>query len=321
MRRAFTYKATDTRFRLYFFGIKILSIAMPSARNEEAESREKLIQEAKIKGFDLFKGMASKEKETCIIMGNGPSLGEALKNDVELAFIKQHPIFCVNAMPATKEFFSLKPSYVVFADPVFWTNENMDEARCNSVEALCQNTYNGLLKVDWKLTIFMPKEAEGIHYFVKIPELNKNVTLKYFNSQRAFFQDERKFDEYKYNLAAPALWNVLIGAIYIAITAGYKNIYVYGLDFSYFKDYFVIDEQNNLYMKQLHFYDSDEVSSALQLLGNRCLAAFLGGLKVVFEEFTDVGSYAESVGTNVYNKNIESYVDAFKKVGLGEKPE
>jgi len=47
------------------------------------------------------------------------SYDDALKNDKELTFIKQHPIFCVNSMPTTKYFFSLKPAYLTLADPAY----------------------------------------------------------------------------------------------------------------------------------------------------------------------------------------------------------
>jgi len=60
----------------------------------------------------------------------------------------------------------------------------------------------------------MPEGAKEDHAFIDIPEINKNIIIKYFNASFAFFQDERRFEEYKYNIGMPALQNVVIGAIY-----------------------------------------------------------------------------------------------------------
>jgi len=110
-------------------------------------------------------------------------------------------------------------------------------------------------------------------------------------------------------------------ALYIAITAGFKNIYVYGLDYSYFNNCCIVDKQNNLYIKNHHFYDTEEGEPEFYFIGNKFFGEYLHAQGRTFQIFMDLESYAEALGSKVYNKNIASYVDAFEKIDLGETPE
>ncbi len=59
-----------------------------------------------------------REGDTLVVMGNGPSLRDAVDN--HRALLEQNRLMSVNFAPLTPEFFSLQPDFHILADGIFF---------------------------------------------------------------------------------------------------------------------------------------------------------------------------------------------------------
>ena len=82
--------------------------------------------------------------DTIIIMGNGPSLRDAIENHRDV--LMAHPRLAVNLSALTPDFRELRPDYYILADIAFFLKE-----KTGKVPAL----WEALRAVDWEMTLFL----------------------------------------------------------------------------------------------------------------------------------------------------------------------
>lgn len=86
---------------------------------------------------------------TIVILGNGPSLATALRDD--LALLQSSTCLAVNFFASTEAFAAVRPRYYVLADPHFFDKADTDPNVMKLIAALRQTS--------WPMTLFVPAGA------------------------------------------------------------------------------------------------------------------------------------------------------------------
>lgn len=235
---------------------------------------------------------------TLIVMGNGPSLAQSLAEHKE-AF-ERCPLLAVNFAANTDEFFALRPSYYLMADPVFF-----NRASNENVERLWQN----LAKVSWPMTLFVPRKADVMPL--------ENIDVRRFNFVGVEGASWLRNFAYSRKLAMPRPRNVLIPSIMSGLWMGYRNIYITGADHSWTKT-LDVNERNEVVSIQPHFYsDNDaEHKRVASVYKNIRLHELLLSFHIAFKAYFDLEAYARHIGANLYNATPGSFIDAFERRSL-----
>ena len=245
-----------------------------------------------------------------IIIGTGPSL---IKDIHEINNYKKDncDFFAVNFFANTDTFFQLKPNYYFLADKLFWSedlNKNFLQLR--------NNTYQKLKKINWKISILCPES--GYNYiksslldnpnisFIKIPEKSINLTTK---KMQLYALRNRFFSIANVNSMVTLLW--------YSIICNYKEVYLYGIDFSGFKSITVDQKTNYVSVPVKHFYKNSKAekdsSNKYKSKSNKSLSERLYQNYRVLR-FTDLlNELAVSKNINVVNRSSFSYIDSFKR--------
>lgn len=248
---------------------------------------------------------SSKNKDSIIVLGNGPSLNETIAAFEPL--LVSTPTVAVNFMANSPVFQRLKPDYYVLADPHFFTGLAHDNVT---------TLWNTLSKVDFPMTLCVPaprvKDARRL-----LGPHCKTVKVVGFNfiGAEGFPGLERAL--YSRRLAMPRPRNVLIPAIMMAVAAGYKDIYVTGADHSWLET-LRVDDNNHVISVQPHFYADSKKElerSAVEYQGIR-LHELLDSFRIAFSSYHTLRRYADAAGINVYNATPRSYIDAFERRGI-----
>ena len=237
--------------------------------------------------------------EPIIIMGNGPSLADTIKEHSYA--LRKYPTIAVNFAANTNEFQTLQPHYYILADPHFF-----DKPDDPNVARLIENIQN----VGWKMTIFLPFEARGRCRLVA----NDNLSICYYNAVGIEgFQWFTDF-AYKCNLGMPRPRNVLIPAIMVALGMGYKEVYVVGADHTWSKT-LSVDEDNRVVSIQPHFYKEDEkeVERIRKDYISRPLHSIFYSYYVAFRAYFVITDYAERHNCKVFNSTPNSFIDALPR--------
>lgn len=255
---------------------------------------------------DIRPGNGNSDR-SLIIMGNGPSLADNIKND--LVILQDTPTMAVNFAANADEFTLLKPDYYLLADPHFFEGRRSDP----NVEKMFERFNN---EVDWEMTLFVPAK-----YSAKaIGITNQRISVKHFNPvgvegfgvlERAAFSSGR---------GMPRPRNVLIPAIMTAMLLGYKEIYILGADHSWIKT-LDVNSDNEVVSVQPHFYkdNNEEQRRVTSVYKNVKLHEILLSFHLAFKSYHTISRYAASRGIDIYNSTPGSYIDAFRRKPLPGK--
>lgn len=253
------------------------------------------------------------EKNSCIILGNGPSLNTSLARHYE--FFKQHSLVCVNHFALSKEYTSLKPSYYVLLDPVMWLN-NADDAAKRTFDAIIENT-------TWELKILIPQKVRGSEFLKRVTDANPHIKVHYFNY--TVFKGFRYFAHalFRRNLAMPQSQNVLVASIFLCINMHFKKIILVGADHTWHENLHV-NEQNQLCMKDVHFYENESSVSYRLFYKDATrqeifrMHEIMLTLGKVFYGYQVLKDYADQRGAVIYNASEVTFIDAFERKKIDE---
>ncbi|MCX7954059.1 MAG: hypothetical protein N3A01_02590 [Bacteroidales bacterium] len=252
-----------------------------------------------------------KPSNNCLILANGPSLNDLIKNNKQ--FLADKDLFCVNYFPTTNYFEELKPKYFVTSAPEFWLT-HLNENFKNETKIVFSAIGN---KTKWDLTLFIPYEAKNSEYWKSFVINNKHIKINYYNiTPIEGYYWFRKIC-YRYQWGMPRVHNVLIPTIMLAIKLGYKNIYLWGTDHSWLKD-ISVDEDNNVLVCHKHFYDYDisKPQKMRKLKGTRKMHEVLYKFMQSFKAYHEIEEYARKNNINIFNATPGSYIDAFRRLKM-----
>lgn len=241
--------------------------------------------------------------KTVCILGNGSSLKYAIDTFVD---IEKYDYCMVNYSPTSPSFFKIRPKFYVLVDGSFFFLPDKQKELKSALD-----------KIDWDISLFVPFDLRyKIQYLIKD---NVNINLVPFhncNIQDNFPFKKLAYKLFKRGLAIPVAMNVAVACIYCMINSGFKTIHLYGLEHSWMSQ-IVVDENNNVCMKDTHFYDTGEVKLKIikDCYGNKCsIAEQLRNQALAFASYNFLRGYADYLGdVEVINKTKNSFIDAFRK--------
>ena len=249
--------------------------------------------------------------QDCVVLCNGPSLKKEFDNSKFIDLVKNKVKICVNRFCHSKEFISLKPEFLCFADPAYWIESVAEIKKSNKI------TYKKLLSVNWDITIIMPKYAEDSNFIIDLPK-NKFIKIKYINTSLSKYKINReylRFIDFAKNKSSPELQTVAILAIYFSINISSKNVFLFGCDHSWHKD-LVVKSDNTLIDKNNHFYDLNEDSQApldRNIDVSECFSSWANSFKI----HSELERYAKFLNIKIFNySGNDSYVDAYERRNL-----
>lgn len=246
---------------------------------------------------------SSEKKGTLIVMGNGPSLRDAIDNHRDV--LLNHDLLSVNFAPLTQDFFSLKPKMHLLADGLFFQTEKQ-----GNVEEM----WSALRRVDWNMTLYVPVKQRKSKDLMDLPG---SVEVKYFNLTPASgWKCLMKF-LYGRGLAMPRPRNVLVPSLMTAIREGYSRILLTGADHSWSKTLWVTDN-NRVVSVQPHFYrDNEKERDRVESLYKDIhLHQIYESFSIAFRSYFAVKDYADSRGVEILNATPGSFIDAFPRTQL-----
>lgn len=234
-----------------------------------------------------------------IILGNGPSLADVLKNCSDE--LERHPLLAVNFAANAPEFMTLQPEFYVLADPHFF--RNVDDP---NVKRLMEN----LNSVSWDMTLFVP--------FGSRPQIsNPRVRIERFPLKAmegpAWFRNLM----FRSRLGMPRPRNVLIPSIMLGIWLGFTEIYICGADHSWLRT-LSVNERNEVISVQPHFYKEDSRELERQRVDylKIPLHKVLESQMVAFRSYHVIQDFASKNGVRIYNATAGSFIDAFPRKPL-----
>lgn len=239
-----------------------------------------------------------------VVMGNGPSLNDTIADCRRQ--LEALPLLAVNFAALSPEFWQLRPSYYVLADPVFFAP---------AAEGNVGKLRDAFARIDWPVTLFVPVRSKAAAH--RLTAGNANITVAGFNPvgvEGFELLEEKAFD---LGLGMPRPRNVLIPSLMIAISLGFKTIYVAGADHSWMKTLDVTDD-NTVVSVQPHFYaeSKEEKARVTSVYKDVRLHEVVYSFYVAFKSYFTIERYARRRGVSIYNVTPGSFIDAFQRCNL-----
>lgn len=248
---------------------------------------------------------APRQTGRVIVMGNGPSLADTIRNERKL--LDSAPLMAVNFAAIAPEFFELKPEFYVLADPHFFK----DHAEGN-LELLRRK----LAEVNWPVCLYVPaamrKKAALLYP-------NPNIRILTFNPVGVEGFSWLEYLAFNSGLGMPRPRNVLIPSLMIAVNAGFSEIVVVGADHSWMKTLSVTDD-NEVVSIQPHFYNdgTEEENRIRHEYRGYKLHTIVESFAVAFRSYHAIANFAQRKGVKIINATPGSFIDAFTRMTPSE---
>ena len=246
---------------------------------------------------EYAKGVDTSRK--AFVLGCGPSLKEVLSRPELLKELQNSDVMVTNRFAISEDFKKLHPRYYILLDPLFYDEEFIKSD--SSVQAM----YDSMNKVDWPMTLFLSNDSnlDVIKHYLT----NPYVKIELFNGTRIVGPVHFQNKMYKKGLGLPSSRNVIIPGLILMINFGYKNIYLYGSEFSWTKNFEVDPSNNRVYENSRHFYNEKK-----QYFEKGEYRLYLKRIDEMLFGTEQVALFAESIGTHVINRTKGSFIDAFE---------
>lgn len=276
-------------------------------------SAQSALSIAKVLILSKFRSpMPSKTKDNCIILANGPSLKESLRQNPAAIDKSKYDLFCVNYFANTDFYEKLQPNYCVLIAPEYWVDEFEDITTI--IEKRTQLFNNIEEKTHWEMTILIPWEAKKSKTWRTLFQDKPNIKVHYFNRTPVEGCQSVNHFLFKRHLGMPRPHNVLLPSIWLTINMLYQNIYLIGADHSWLPE-ISVTSNNEVLINQKHFYDNTtSVPKPMRkATGKRKLYEVLEKFMLAFKGYFILKGYAKTKGVKIWNSTPNSFIDAFER--------
>ncbi len=241
-----------------------------------------------------------------IIMGNGPSLSDTIRNNIDV--LRSTDTLAVNFAANAPEFRQIKPRYYLLADPYFFSN---------NADGNLMSLWANLSDADWDMTLTVPHKFRAKAYELLRLVGGSNARVATVNAVGLEGFDILEHIAYRLKLGMPRPRNVLIPAIMTGIWLGYRQIVLVGADHSWMQTLHVND-QNQITAIQRHFYNDneDEQERVADEYRGYHIHQIVESMAVAFKSYHRIAAFARSRGVKIYNATPGSYIDAFERIKL-----
>ena len=194
------------------------------------------------------------KKRNTIIICNGPSLSDSISWIQKKR--KSSDLYVSHYFARYKLFFKLKPEFYIFVDSLFWRKDVHTNYKKEN-----EKLFDILEKINWKMVIIVPSNGlKSLRKRIK----NKNITFqnivycpKNFNSESLTLFCLKK------KIISPICSSAAVLALWHAILRDRKNIFLFGVDFSQFKEFSVDQITNEVTIENTHFYKNSEAENSI----------------------------------------------------------
>jgi len=269
----------------------------------------------KIISLDSYKIIPKdKNKKSTIIICNGPSLSKDIDWIVENR--EKLDISAVHFFANSEYFFKVKPRYFFLADPLFWVKDiNKDFKETNS------ELFRNFEKVNWKMDIICPSKG-----YLPIKKRIKNKFIKVEKIRHWSIDFKSRFItilSLRLNLTTPFFSTVAVMALWHAMLRSRKKIYIYGADFTNFKEFSINQISNEIVNNNFsHFYKNSKAeNNTLSKYKNRNVLfnTILYKCWISFEQIYLLSRLAKIKKIEILNSSTDSYIDCFRRENLRDK--
>jgi len=255
--------------------------------------------------------LPDKKHEECLILAGGPSLNEQWSDIV--AYADNVDVFTVNASLSNPNVAKLRPAVLVLQDPIFFGVAKSFHPE-SLVDKLSYSIQNMLRNVDWKLTIYVP--SRFLDNAQKKYAKRGNISLAALPDCKppANLDEEVAFQFMDKGIYCSGAQNVIIGALYLAVAARYKKIWLAGADGTSILSVSV-DNYCRTFRVARHHYERQA-----EAIPNMPMESLLYAAYVAAAECNLVQRYAARSGVSIVNICLDSLRDSFPKGKLGKEP-
>lgn len=252
--------------------------------------------------------LPERTSDECIVVGNGPSLSQSVEK------ICNYPadIYTVNDVCCTDFFLKLSPVAHFFLDPQYFNDEAHVKRACDfSFSTHVQKTHYYFEQRQQRCSLMVPTIVVPLvrkqYYQIKnifgfcVTPVTKNVS--------------RSIKQIEKGHCGISGVNSVIPAIQTACLAGYKKVWLAGVDMSCFN--FCVDKHCRIQRAVKHFY-TDKFETGERDFSN--VANFYRDIANVFDAFDLLRELALYKNVQVINTSLDSMVQSFPKGDLGEEP-
>lgn len=250
-----------------------------------------------------------KTTESCVILGNGPSLNQSLATYKDQ--LKAYTRICVNEFPRSDAFEQTKPQMYILAAKEYWRNDVLDfyyDIRRITFGALVEKT-------TWDMVVWLPYESRKYKEFINLFAKNPHLKIHYFNMTPVEGFDSLCHRFFRWSWGIPRPHNVVIPALMIALNMQYKEIYLIGAEHSWLPE-ISVNEKNEALLHQKHFYDEQTSRPNVMYQAGqrpRRLYEILEKFYLTFRAYFIINDYAQTLKTPIYNATPQSFIDAFER--------
>jgi hypothetical protein len=256
--------------------------------------------------------LPARQRPTCAILGNGPSLNESLRDHTE--FLQQTELVAVNGFSLSTVYTSLKPQNYVLLDPAFfhYTPGGSREDVGQMLDAILTQTF-------WPMNLYVPWRGRNAYLIQQIRARNPQITPVFYNYVIIRGFRWLRHGLFRAGLGMPQCENVLAAALFLMLGREFETIYLFGADHSWHEQLRLADT-NELSIRQPHFYDTAQtvvhqpVISPVTKQTARMASQFLSFYRA-FYSYEILKQYADRQEVKVINASVKSYIDAFEKTG------
>lgn len=271
-----------------------------------------------------------------VVIANGPSLKSNLLNNIDS--FKNKNLFCVNNFAESEFYEVLKPTFYIITDPIYWdeiyvnkfqeikytkTKENIDDLYRKYLEDtnLIRNKFinSFATKTTWNIYLFLPILAKKSKLIKELQSLNNKIKIIFYSTIPINFRIKRiRHFFYDNFIGMPTPQSVVIPAITISLWLRPKKIYLFGCDHSMHKEIF-IDNNNKLFMKNLHFYTTKNYPLPIPHITNlenketTKVHEFFYILYILFRSHFFLNEYSRFRKSKIINMTSESFVDSYDR--------
>lgn len=246
----------------------------------------------------------NKGKRTHILC-TGPSLKQDLPGLMRDKQFMAEDKICVNYFFQDTVIEELKPTIYCLADPVLFKATHI--GIFNEINAL----------VDWDMKLVVPLYGKEIIKTVKSMLTNHHITLVTISALIYNGFEVNRYKSWKIGHSVPSFVNISIMASYVALNMGYSDIYLYGVEHTFFEK-MGVDDENRLYLTDTHFYGSEKRYVLCD--GQQWhIKDWLYDKYLTFLEHERIRGYADYLGATIINCTKNSLIDAYLRLSQIKK--
>lgn len=247
---------------------------------------------------------------TLVVIGNGPSLLQSLKENEQI--LMQKDSLVVNHFCETEYYAQIKPKYYLLADPAYWGDLETYADWLKTKITRFIETF--IAQTSWDINLIIPSSAYQSQF---VDEVSKNpyIHIYYYNIDNCLSAQLSKYELWDSNLIAPPAQTVLNTAVWLGIFLRYKNIYMIGADTTWIENLHVDQETNEVYTIDSHFYGEKKIPLYADVEGKipQKLHDELNCISRALSQYWDLKGYADYAGVKVFNASKYSLIDAFER--------